>query len=47
MSDDDGRARRIVWVLFYFDHIWIFQLHVPSQCDVPVLLLNQPNKLGA
>ena len=29
-SDNDERARVIVWILFYFDHIWAFALRAPS-----------------
>ena len=35
-------ARRIVWVLFQFDHIWVFALPEPSSSEVPNVLLNQP-----
>ena len=43
MSNDDCRACGITWILFEFDHIWVFVLRAPSSSDVPVLLLNQPN----
>lgn len=28
-SDDDGSARGIVWILLYFDHVWVFVLRAP------------------
>ena len=37
-SDDVRRVRWIVWVLFYFDHVWLFVLRASSLIDVPVLL---------
>ena len=42
MSDDDVGACRIVWILFQFDHIWVFALRAPSSSEVPDVLLNQP-----
>ena len=41
-SDDDWKAHRIAWILFLFDHIWVFVQGTPSSRDVSVLLLNQP-----
>ena len=40
-------AGRIVWILFQFDHIWVFALRAPSSNEVPVVLLNQPNVADA
>ena len=39
-SDDDVEVLGIVWILFWFDHIWVFALRVPSSSEVPVVLLN-------
>ena len=39
-SDDDVGVLGIVWILFWFDHIWVFALRVPSSSEVPVVLLN-------
>ena len=41
--DDDVKARGIVWILFLFDHIWVFVQRAPLWSEVPVLLLNQFN----
>ena len=42
-SDDDVGAGGIVWILFYFDHIWVFALCTPSSSEVPVDLISPPN----
>ena len=39
-SDDDVGVLGIVWILFWFDYIWVFALRVPSSSEVPVVLLN-------
>lgn len=41
-SDDDLGAGGIVWILFYFDHIWVFALCTPSSSEVPVDLISPP-----
>ena len=33
----------MVWILFYFHHIWVFALRAPSSSEVPVVLINQPS----
>lgn len=32
----------MVCILFYFDHIWVFELPMSSSRDIPIPLLNQP-----
>jgi len=41
-SDVDKRACQMVCILFYFDHIWVFDLLMSSSRDIPIPLLNQP-----
>jgi len=43
ISYDDRKVHGIDWILFQFDHIWVFVLGTPWSSDDPVLLLNQPN----
>ena len=43
-SFEEARARGIVWTRVYFHYIWVFLMRAPLSTDVPVLLLNQPNK---
>ena len=42
MSDGDGMARGIVWILFQFDPTWVFALNAPLSTNVPIVLLKQP-----
>ena len=31
-----------IFLIFLFEHIWVFVLHSPSSSDVPVFMLDQP-----
>ena len=45
-SEEDAKARGIVWTRVYFDYIWAFLMRAPPSTDISVLLLNQPNGLN-
>ena len=44
-SFKDVRERSIVWTRVYLDYIWALLMHASLSTDIPILLLNQPNKL--